>query len=92
MPQEDVEQTKGQLVAKILQKNINAALLCWEWVKFLKVSDQSSQDLCRTQFTLLRKHEPDATIGKMSLTVGKNPFSSQLLIFFFSFPRSKRQF
>lgn len=69
-----MQQTEAQLIAEILQKYINAALLCWGWVKSLEASDQSSQDLCRAQFTLLRKHEPDATIGKFLLLLGKAPF------------------
>lgn len=69
-----MEQTEGQLVPEIVQKYINAALLCWGWVKPLEASDQSSQDLCRALFTLLRKHEADATIGRFLLLLGKVPF------------------
>jgi len=69
-------------VDEILQKYINAALLCWEQVKSLEASEHSSQDLCRAELTLLRKHEPDATTGKFLLLLGKVPFHLSFRFFF----------
>lgn len=61
-------------VAGIL--HINATLLYWGQVKTLEALDQHSQDLYIVQFTMLRKYEPDTTIGKFFLLLEKNLFPS----------------